>query len=134
MAFPDIHNYAVSSPGPYEKQMGGIIASLLRAFKGLVPDPESNAVVLALAEAPDRWSAGHKVFDEIRRRLLRTSDKLQYNQYFFEEACCQALYNATSPIDEFDSCSPFFVAPSAIGLAHQLNNLPTVLSILIGKS
>ena len=49
MAFPDVRGFPASHPGPYEVQMGGFIAALLRLFGGRVPDPESNARVLELA-------------------------------------------------------------------------------------
>jgi hypothetical protein len=39
-------------------------------------------------------------------------------QYGFEELCCKALYNATSPQDEFDPSSSFSVARSAFRLAR----------------
>jgi hypothetical protein len=117
--------------------MGQSIASLLRAFKGRVPDLESNGCVLALAEMPERWSAGHKVFDEVRRRLLsvmNTTDQVRQAQYYFEESCCQAMYNATSPPDEFDTCAPFFIAPNALWLARRLGMLEAVLSELAPMS
>jgi len=119
--FPDIHGHPAVHPGPYETQMGRSIAALLRQFSGGVPDAESNARVLELAVAPDRWSAGHDVFDEVRRRQLAAmavADRLRVQQYAFEESCCQALYNATGPRDPFDPGSPFFVACGAFALAR----------------
>jgi hypothetical protein len=101
--------------------MGGIIASLLRVFAGRVPDAESNARVAELAATPARWSAGHAVFDEVRRRLLAASksqDQAREWQHHFEESCCQAMYNATGARDPFDPSSAFFVAPQALGLAR----------------
>jgi hypothetical protein len=90
-------------------------------FAARVPDAESNARVAELAAAPARWSAGHAVFDEVRRRLLAASktkgDKREW-QYAFEESCCKALYNAADPRDPFDPGSSFFVAPQALGLAR----------------
>jgi hypothetical protein len=121
VGFPDIRQFTESHPGPYEQQMGGIIAGLLRLFSGRVPDAESNARVLELANTPGRWSAGHKVFDEVRTRLLRAmkaSDRVRCAQYDFEESCLQALYNATEPPDPFDPGSAFFVACAAFGLAR----------------
>jgi hypothetical protein len=50
--------------------MGDIIARVLRVFAGRVPDAESHGRVTELVAAPARWSAGHAVFDEVRRRLL----------------------------------------------------------------
>ncbi|MBK8258531.1 MAG: hypothetical protein IPK82_38460 [Polyangiaceae bacterium] len=121
MTFPDIRAFPVSHPGPYERQMGGFIARLLRLFAGRVPDPESHARVAELATAPDRWSAGHAVFDEVRRRLLaamKGDDKPRALQHSFEESCCQAMYNSIKPPDPFDPGSAFFIATQALGLAR----------------
>lgn len=121
MVFPDIHGYPESNPGPYERQMGQVIAALLRLFSGQVPDSESNARVLELADTPGRWSAAHRLFDEVRPRLLAAmgaEDTSRFAQYDFEESCLKALYNATEPDDPFDSPSAFFVAGGAIGLSR----------------
>jgi hypothetical protein len=121
VAFPDIHTFAESRVGPYERQMGRYIAGLLRVFVGRVPDAESNTRVLELVMTPSRWSAGHAVFDEVRHRLLRAmdaKDRSRECQYGFEESCCEAMYNATKPLDPFDPGSAFFVAVQALGLAR----------------
>lgn len=70
MAFPDIGTFPESDPGPYERQMGRMIAGLLAVFADRIPDSESNARVAELAGNPSRWSAGHAVFNEVRGRLL----------------------------------------------------------------
>jgi hypothetical protein len=121
MAFLNIHAFPKSFPGPCERQMGEIIAALIRLFTGRVPDSESNARLLELAVAPTQWSAGHAVFDEVRRRLLaamNARDRPREWQHHFEESCCQAMYNATDPPDPFDPGSAFYVAGQAIGLAR----------------
>jgi hypothetical protein len=123
MGFPNIKSFPESHPGPYERQMGGHIVGLLRVFAGRVPDTESNAHVLELASTPGRWSAGHAVFDEVRRRFLaatKTKDAVRAGQYCFEESCCQAIYNATEPPDQFDPSSAFFVVAQALGLAQAI--------------
>jgi hypothetical protein len=141
VAFPDNQGFPESHPGPYERQMGRLIAALLKLFSGRVPDAESNARVLELASDPSRWSAGHAVFDEVRDRLLAAMDAKDYArelQHHFEESCCQALYNATRPPAPFDPGSPFFVAGQAIGLARALGvpveGVIAVLAPLRGKS
>jgi hypothetical protein len=121
VAFPDIYTFPERHPGPYERQMGDIISRVLRVFAGRVPDTESHARVADLVAAPARWSAGHAVFDEVRRRLLaalKARDTPRQWQHHFEESCCQAVYNATDPPDPFDPGSAFFVAPQALGLAR----------------
>ena len=121
MPFPDIHRFEECHPGPYECQMGDIIAEILRVFAGRMPDAESHACVIELVSTPARWSAGHVVFDEVRRRLLaaaQVQDTTREWQYHFEESCCQAAYNASDPDDPFDPGSAFFIFPQAIGLAR----------------
>jgi hypothetical protein len=123
VGFPSIKRFPESHPGPYERQMGDYIVGLLRVFAGIVPDPESHAQVSELAGTPGRWSAGHAVFDEVRRRLLaatKAKDRAREWQYSFEESCCQAMYNATEPPDPFDPSSAFFVVAQALGLAQAI--------------
>jgi hypothetical protein len=119
VAFPKIESFSKTNPGPYERQMGRYIMGLLDLFTGRVPDTESHSHVRHLAANPNYWSAGHAVFDEIRRLYLTAVDRknnLCSSQYAFEESCCQAIYNATDPVDPFDASSAFFVVPQALGL------------------
>lgn len=121
MALPDFRGLKESNPGPYERQMGVYIVGLLRLFRGRVPDSESNTRVLELANSPSHWSAGHRLFKEIRPRLLaamKAEDASRCAQHYFEESCLQAIYNATDPPDPFDPGSAFFVAGQAISLAR----------------
>lgn len=119
MSFPNIHEFREAHC--CEEQMGKTIAGLLRLFSGRVSDEESNHAVLELVSTPSRWSAGHAVFDEVRERLLvaiEHQDQPRGAQYYFEESCCQAVYNATAPDDPFDPGSPFFLAGQALALAR----------------
>jgi hypothetical protein len=119
--FPNIQKFQQSDPGPYERQMGRHIVDLLHLFAGRVPDAESYTCVLELAATPNHWSAGHAVFEEVRRLYLADmgrGDQLRCAQHIFEESCCQALYNAAVPPDPFDPSSAFFVAANALGLAR----------------
>ena len=134
MAFPDIQKYPQKTPsGPYERQMGSVIVGLLRLFEGRVPDAESYRHVSQLAATPDRWSAAHAVFDEVRHRLLaadKVGDAPRQWQYCFEESCCKTLYNATDATDPFDPSSPFFVAGDALGLAQTVG-VPLMLVVAV---
>lgn len=124
MAFPDLTSFGGAYPGPYERQMGGVIVALLRLATAQSPDAESNSHVLTLATIPESWSAAHRSFDEVRRRRLQASrmqDQLREAQYRFEEACCQAMYNATEPDDPFDPSAAFYVVPYALDLARAVN-------------
>ncbi len=121
MSFPDITKFPHGHIGCYERRMGECIVELIDLFAGRVVDVESREQVRQLAETPERWSAGHAVFDEIRRRLLeadKAKDTTRQAQYCFEESCCKAMYNASEPIDPFDPSSAFFVVPSALYLAQ----------------
>lgn len=123
MTFPKISTFPKASPGPYERQMGRYILAVLDVFAGRVPDSESHSHVRQLVADEDHWSAGHAVFNEVRRRCLTAAhhkDDLRAAQYALEESCCQAVYNSTEPVDPFDACSPFFVVPQAMGLAALL--------------
>ena len=123
MSFPDISTFPRSRPGPYELQMGRQISKVLSVFADQIPDAESHQCVADLMATPQHWSAGHAVFREVRKRLLEAmarEDGAHAAQYFLEEACCQAVYNATDPQDAFDSSSPYFVVPAAFQLAHQI--------------
>src|SRR5262245_8431817 len=103
--------------------MGDMIAGLLWLFARYAPDAESNDCVKKLVETQARWSAAHAVFDEVRDRLLaamKANDVARQSQYYFEEACCQALFNASEMPAPFDPSAPFFVAPSALSLAKVL--------------
>lgn len=119
--FPDIHKFQVRQIGPYERSMGNAIAALLTLFRDRVPDRETNARVLELSITTDRWSAGHKLFSCVRNRLLtaiESKDLDLQTQYYFEESCLQAMYNATRPGDSFDPSAPFWIAGQAIKLAR----------------
>jgi hypothetical protein len=134
MPFPDITLFRPSHTGPYELGMGEVIGRLLDLFRDHVPDAESAAHVGELAATPRLWSAGHAVFDEVRRRTLaaiKAKDAARLAQYGFEEKCCQSLYNATDARDPFDASAPFFVAPAAFRLAEAVG-LPVdaVVSVL----
>jgi len=123
MPFPQLHTFPTVRPGAYELQMGLSIVRLVNLFASVVVDRESNRATCRLAADPERWSAGHAFFDEIRNRLfvaIKKRDNAREAQYYFEEACCQTIYNATNPVDPFDPSSPYFVAPFAFALAQSL--------------
>ena len=134
--FPKLDSFPRSHlSGPYPRQMGASIASLLKLFQGKVPDAETNAHVLELAVTLDRWSAGHALFDVVRGRNLaamNTKDDVRCAQYSFEESCLQAMYNESNPDDPFDSVSPYRVVPGAIGLARAVGvPVESVLAAMI---
>jgi hypothetical protein len=123
MAFPDIHTFSRSHPGPYERNMGEVIGRLLHLFRDHVSDAESADRIAELVATADRWSAGHAVFKVVRGRKLaavEAKEPRRSRQYNFEEACCQAVYNATDPPDPFDPSAPFFIATSAFRFAEAI--------------
>lgn len=97
------------------------IAALLALFKGRVPDAESHGWVAALASDRNKWSNGHKVFDQVRDRNLlaiKQRDPVRECQYCFEEVCLKSLYNETGALDSFDSDSPHWIIKTAFALAR----------------
>lgn len=117
MAFPDLSLFPRVYPGPYERQMARRVSALFALFTQS-PDRESHQFMVSFVQCPERWSAGHVVFNELRRRFLALGeDKQRCAQYFFEECCAQALYNASYPVDPFDPSSAFFIAPAAFEFA-----------------
>lgn len=100
--------------------MGAKIVRLLQLFDGRVPDDSTHRHVLALAQKSDHWSAGHAYRNVVRRLLLDVSNAAVEWQYHFEESCLESLYNETHPHDPFDSVSPFYVVPHAIGLTEHV--------------
>jgi len=97
------------------------IVALLKLFRGRVPDPESNAWVLALAENQKKWVEAHNLFDRIRYRMLAadsSKDRVRARQYGFEEICLKCLYNETATEYPFDSDSPYWIFKSAISLSR----------------
>ena len=96
------------------------IVALLRLFEPRASDPETAARVIALAADPKLWPDAHRLFDEVRRRWLGTSDRLRQGQYMFEEICLKSLYNETAALDPFDSDSPHWIIKCAIGRARQV--------------
>jgi hypothetical protein len=112
-----------SSPSPYGRQVGASIAALLRLFRDRVPDSKSNQQVLELTTSRN-WTSAHRVRSQVRDRYLRASeanDRIKSAQYLFEESCLETLYNDTCPDDPFDSISPYWVVPNALGLAQALS-------------
>lgn len=49
---------------------------------------------------------------------IESKDLDLQTQYYFEESCLQAMYNATRPGDSFDPSAPFWIAGQAIKLAR----------------
>jgi hypothetical protein len=124
VAFPDLadNRGLESQPGPYERDMGRRIEKLLVALSPLSRDAEAVEAVRALVADNGRWSAGHAVFDAVRRRYLRVHEDREQlslaHEYAFLEVCAKALYNATRSDAPFDPSSPFWVVPSALAWAR----------------
>lgn len=127
----------------YEVRMQEEILALLRLFRDRARDRETNAWVIELAADRARWTGAHDLFDLIRDRLLVATgdagrppvpkDQIDWDrvqQYAFEELCLKALFNETDTKYPFDSCSPFWVAGSAIRLARALG-VPTEAVITV---
>jgi hypothetical protein len=128
----------------YEVAMQSTILALLRLFRERVHDPETSAWVSALVSDRDQWPRAHDLFDLIRERLIAATqdggrpripwdsvDKALACQYSFEELCLKAVFNETDTRCPFDSCSPFWVAGTAIQLARELDmSVENVIAII----
>jgi hypothetical protein len=116
----------------YEVGMQSTILAFLRLFRERARDPETNAWTTELVADCDKWPEAHDLFDLVRKRLLVATqdgdrplpadqvDHAKACQYGFEELCLKAVFNETDTQCPFDSCSPFWVAGSAIYLARAL--------------
>lgn len=76
--------------------------------------------VMLTAEQPSRWSNGHRVFSKVRAEVLRLDEllrqdlqskeqKLHHALLCFAELVMKVTYNATSPFDEFDEDSGWWI-------------------------
>ena len=83
------------------------IVALLRLFEPRASDAEMAARVAALAADSAQWPNSHRLFSDVRRRWLGTSDRFLQGQYSFEEICLKTLYNETAADDPFDSDSSY---------------------------
>jgi hypothetical protein len=117
--------------------MADDIVALLELFRGRVPDPETNAWVLALAKDRRKWPDAHRLFDLVRQRTLTAisaKDRDREGQYAFEEICLKSLYNETDALGPFDSDSPHWITKCALGLARGVGlNDQAVLDIILPR-
>jgi len=117
----------------YEMKLQQDILALLNLFRDHVPDKETSVWVIELVADEDKWPGAHRLFDLIRERSLAArgdagppvvpADRVngaQVAQYSFEELCLKTIFNETDTTYPFDSCSPFWVASSAIQFARAL--------------
>ena len=119
-----------------ESRMQKMIVAMLDAFSQTCPDQESLAEVRNLAADFKLWPRAHDLFSKVRGRnnaAGRNGDRLRAGQYSFEEHCLKALYNASGYPAPFDSDSPFWIFPAAIGLAKLLG-VPTekIVEVCLG--
>ena len=117
----------------YDVGMQASISKLLQLFREGSPDRETNAWVGELVADRAKWPGAHDLFDLVRDRLLIATgdagrppvpkhriDQARVCQYEFEEVCLKAIFNETDTVRPFDSCSPFWIAGTAIQLARRL--------------
>lgn len=127
----------------YEIKLQADILMLLGVFRDHVLDKETHAWVTELVAEEKRWPQAHDIFSTVRRRLLSVTEKdgqrlppEKYDrrracQYIFEELCLKTIFNETDTRAPFDSCSPFWVASSAVRLARALEiSVETVVNAI----
>ncbi len=96
------------------------IVALLRLFEPHAIDRETHKWVAGVAADKSRWPDAHRVFNDVRRRWLDTTDMRRRWQYSFEEICLKTLFNETAPMAPFDSDSAYHVVPLAIVRARRV--------------
>lgn len=83
--------------------------------------------VLECAADPAKWSDGHRVFDKVRRQVLKLDEQLRQQKsreaevmnhvLGLGELVAKVTYNATKPSDEFDEDSGVWLVAVARGFA-----------------
>lgn len=118
---------------PYAKQMGDRIVALIHLFDGKMPDQQMHSRLISVASESSNWGDAHDVRSSVRTKLLATKDSLIQSQCYLTESCLETIYNETNPDDPFDSVAPFWVVPSALGLARELGiNVDLVIAAASG--
>lgn len=97
-------------------------ARVLRVALSQAPEHAADvAAVLAVADDPRRWAEGHAVFSSVRREVLKLDERgrtagwtpatlTRAHLLAIAELVAKVTYNATSPRDEFDEDSGWWVA------------------------
>ncbi|WP_010582401.1 hypothetical protein [Schlesneria paludicola] len=94
-----------------------ILKFLLRRYR--IESPQFD-YVLKMVDNKDLWSTGHQAFCNLRDTTLRLDEAGQKREFSEEESLliailaiaelvCKVTYNATSPIDEFDEDSGWWI-------------------------
>lgn len=115
------------------------IGEMVNYFIPHCDDTSTLIQLKTMAADRDLWSGGHDLFSRIRSKTLRadkTGNLLLQHQYCFEEICAKTLFNLSGSRAPFDSDSPFWVIPLALGFAAQLklDNPFSMASVLQPKS
>lgn len=114
----------------YETQAQSMLLGLLELFEAAVTDRSSHQSVRSIVADQNRWGDAHREFGEVRRRWRdldadRRSGEADCH-YAFLEACLKTVFNESGVRDSdnpapFDGLSPFWVYPTALSLAEQLD-------------
>lgn len=99
------------------------ISRLLDLFSSHCTERETLDWLQGAVTDRGKWHQAHGVFGHIRNKALkaeRTGNKNLAAQYLFEEICAKTLYNLSGASAPFDSDSPYWVVPSAIGFARRV--------------
>jgi hypothetical protein len=105
---------------------GAIIEDMARMFElfsSHCPERETFDWLQKAAADKGTWQKAHGVFSHIRNKTVkaeRAGREAAATQYLFEEICAKTLYNLSGGPAPFDSDSPFWLLPNAIGLARCL--------------
>ena len=115
----------------WTNEAGTFIAQMVDFFLARCSERSTLTELKAMALDYRTWREAHKLFSRIRDKTLKadaSADRLLQAQYSFEEICAKTLYNladhhegfSAAYLPPFDSDSPLWVFPMAIGFADAL--------------
>ncbi|HET8827437.1 MAG TPA: hypothetical protein VFM77_20015 [Terriglobales bacterium] len=99
------------------------IQSLIALFKPRCDDCSTLDELSEIATNWQRWRTARDLFNRIRKKTLAegAQNRIAAAQYTFEELCAKTLHNIGRATPPFDEDSAYYIIPSAIELARQLD-------------
>jgi hypothetical protein len=99
------------------------IQGLIALFRPHCGDCSTLEELSEIAADWKRWRTARELFNRIRQKTLSdaTRNRIAGAQYTFEELCAKTLHNIGRAGPPFDEDSAYYIIPSAIELARQLN-------------
>ena len=116
---------------PHTNSTAEAIQEMVRFFLPYCSEQSTLRELESMASDDRQWCHAHALFSRIRDKWLSANDGEGYLlrcQYSFEEICAKTLFNMSPHYDPqceefpapFDTDSPFWVIPIAVGFARVL--------------